>query len=143
MGSQVVVCPGCDAKNRIPDVGLGRPGCASCQRALPWIVEADDATFVNLADSDLLVLVEVYAAWSKPSGLVSPLVREIARDYAGRLKVVRVNADTAPRLLAAYRLKGPPTLLVMKNGAVVESLSGAQPDATVRKLLEGVLFQRV
>lgn len=142
-GSQIVTCPSCQKKNRVPDVALGRPGCGFCQRALPWVVEADDSNFVDIADSDLAVLVEVYATWSKPSSLVTPIVQTIAEDYCGRLKIVRVNADRAPRILALHRLKGPPTVLLMKNGSVLDSLFGAQPDAILRKLLDSVLFQRV
>lgn len=142
-GTEVVTCPGCDKKNRIPDVGLGRPGCASCQRALPWIVEADDSNFVNKADSDLAVLVEIYASWSKPCELLAPIVKQIAIDYAGRLKIVRVDADAAPHIMALHRVKGPPTILLMKNGGVLEMIFGAQPDATLRKAIEGIIFQRV
>ena len=141
-GSQVVTCPSCEKKNRVPDIALGRPGCGFCKRALPWIVEANDETFVDVVDADLVVLVELYAAWSKPSLLVTPIVQRIALDYSGRLKVVRVNADRARRMQATHRLKGPPTLLIMKHGSLLDTIFGAQPEALVCRHLDDVLLTR-
>ena len=141
-GSQVVTCPSCEKKNRVPDIALGRPGCGFCKRVLPWIVEANDDTFVDVVDADLVVLVELYAPWSKPSLLVTPIVHRIALDYSGRLKVVRVNADRARRIQATHRLKGPPTLLIMKHGSLLDTIFGAQPEAMVCRHLDDVLLTR-
>ena len=141
-GSQIVTCPTCEKKNRVPDIALGKPGCGFCLRALPWIVEADDSTFVDIVDADLLVLVELYAIWSKPSGLVSPIVEQIALDYTGRVKVVRVNADKARWVQANYRLKGPPTLLIMKNGTLLDTIFGAQPAPMVCRHIDEALHRR-
>jgi len=143
LGSSVVTCPSCQKKNRVPDVALGRPGCAHCQRALPWIVEADDSTFSDAIVCDLIVLVEEYANWSKPSLLVTPIVNQIAQDYSGRLKLVRVNADRSRRIEVQYKLKGPPTLVFLKDGHVLEHIFGAQPDKFVRRQLDSLFMARV
>jgi thioredoxin 2 len=141
--SRVVKCPSCEKQSRVPEVSLGRPGCGHCQRALPWIIDANDANFADIIVSDLTVLVELWAVWSKPSELVSPIVEQIAIDYAGRIKVVRIDADRTPRVQAAFRMKGPPMLTFMRHGRVLDSIFGAQPDRTVRTRLDGALLQRV
>jgi thioredoxin 2 len=142
MTSRVVKCQGCGKPNRAPAIALGRPGCGNCNRALPWIVEADDTTFSNVVVADLVVLVELWASWCRPSQLVSPIVERVANDYAGRVKVVRVDADRAPLLQAQLKLQGMPMLLFMWQGKVLDSMFGAQPEATVRQHLDECLNQR-
>ena len=140
MSFKVVTCTSCKTKNQIPDEGYGRPQCGSCKRPLRWVVDAADTTYFSLVDSDLVVLVELYATWSKSSNLVSPIVDRLAGDYAGRVKVVRVNADECPGIQLAQSMKKPPTLLILKNGRPVNTIIGAQPEAIVRRQLEEYLL---
>lgn len=136
---RTVTCTSCKTKNQIPDQGYGRPQCGSCRRPLRWVVDANDITYLNLVESDLIVLVELYATWSKPSGMVSPIVDRISVDYAGRLKVVRVNADECPGVQRSQSMTKPPTLVILKNGRAMNSIVGAQPEAIVRRQLDEFL----
>src|SRR6476659_5807276 len=95
----VVVCPNCEKKNRVPAAARGKPQCSNCHQPLPWIVEADDSTFGEVADKAVLpVLVDLWAPWCGPCRMVSPVLEKLAAEKDGQLKLVKVNSDDAPRL---------------------------------------------
>ena len=121
-------CPSCGATNRVPVVAKGRPRCGRCKADLPWLVDADDATFAAAVDTGLLVLVDLWAAWCGPCRTVAPILERLAVTYAGRLKVVKVDVDRASRTAARFRASSIPMLLLLRNGAVVETIVGAQPE---------------
>ncbi len=79
----------------------------------------------QVLNSDLPVLVDFWAQWCGPCRMISPIVDAIAAQYAGKLKVVKVNVDEAARLCADYHIRSIPTLLLFRNGAVVERIVGA------------------
>lgn len=81
------------------------------------------------------VLVDFWAEWCGPCKMVSPIVNQIADEYDGKLRVVKVNADANPDLLTQYGVMGIPTLLLMKDGEAVERIAGYQPkDKILSKL---------
>jgi thioredoxin 2 len=132
--STILTCPDCGKKNRIRPNEHGTPHCGSCSKALPWVVEANDSTFGLEAKSSVAVLVDLWAPWCGPCRYVSPMLEELARDYAGRLKVVKVNVDQNPQLASAFDARSIPTLVVIRDGRVVDRVVGAVPktDLTVR-----------
>jgi thioredoxin 1 len=73
------------------------------------------------------VLVDFWAEWCGPCKMVSPIVDQIAEEYDGKLRVVKVNADANADLLTQYSVMGIPTLLLMKGGEVAERIVGYQP----------------
>src|ERR1700736_1626450 len=82
------------------------------------------------------VMVDFWAEWCRPCHMLAPTVAEIAQDYAGKLKVMKLNVDEAMNSAGRYNVRGIPTLLVFKNGQVVEQIVGAVPKAQIPKALE-------
>lgn len=112
----------------MPAAAPGHPRCPSCKAPLPWLVDAGDQDFAAIAEqSPLPVLVDLWAPWCGPCRVVGPIVERLATSHAGRLKVVKVNVDQAPGVSAKFRVQGIPTMLVMKEGAVVDQIVGALP----------------
>ena len=89
------------------------------------ITHADDATFQSeVLDSEVPVLVDFWADWCGPCRAVAPLLDRIAKRYAGRAKVVKVDVDSNRATPARYGVRGIPTLLLFKGGEVVGQLVG-------------------
>ena len=139
MAPRVVACPSCGTKNRLPADATGRPQCASCHAPLPWIVDVGDSGFAAATRTDQLVLVDLWAPWCGPCRMVAPILERLATRYAGRVKVVKVNVDDNPRTAARYDAKSIPTLVMLRNGATVARLVGAQPEPVLRKRIEALL----
>ena len=90
----------------------------------------------EVLDSPLPVLVDFWAVWCGPCQMIGPIVEELAADYAGKLKVVKVNVDENQALAARYQVMSIPTLVVMKNSEVAKQNIGAIPEDQVLALLE-------
>ncbi len=103
---------------------------------LPWIVEASPDTFEEEVSSSLPVLVDFWAPWCGPCRMISPLVEQMGREEAGRLKVVKLDVDTAPEIAARYGVQGIPLLVLLSNASEVDRLVGAVPLAQLRAWLE-------
>jgi thioredoxin 2 len=123
----VLTCANCGKRNRIRPSERGSPHCGSCGKPLPWVVGATDSTFDVEARSTAPVLVDLWAPWCGPCRFVSPILEELARDNAGRLKVVKVNVDENPALSARFDARSIPTLVVLRDGRVVDRVVGAMP----------------
>jgi thioredoxin 2 len=125
--AQIVSCPACGKKSRVPLAAAGIPRCASCHTNLPWLVEAGEADFADAVTSRLPVLVDLWAPWCGPCRMVAPGVERAAAELAGQLKVVKVNVDEAPGVSARFAVQGIPTLLVLRDGAPIARQVGALP----------------
>ncbi|WP_022881633.1 thioredoxin [Gryllotalpicola ginsengisoli] len=129
----IVACPACGARNRVPQSRRGKVRCAKCHEALPWLVDVDDASFDEaVAGASLPVLVDVWAPWCGPCRMVAPVVESLAREFAGRLKVAKVNSDTSPGVSARHNISSIPTLLLYRDGAEADRIVGARPAAELR-----------
>jgi thioredoxin 1 len=82
------------------------------------------------------VLVDFWADWCRPCHMLTPTVEEIARENAGKLKVVKLNVDENINAAGKFNIRGIPTLLVFKGGQVADQLVGAQPKETIVKVLQ-------
>ena len=125
--AEIVSCPSCAKKNRVPLTAAGIPRCASCHTNLPWLVEAGEADFAEAAVSRVPVLVDLWAPWCGPCRMVAPGVERAAVELAGKLKVVKVNVDDAPGVSARFAVQGIPTLLILRDGEPIARQVGALP----------------
>jgi thioredoxin 2 len=123
----VLRCTNCGAKNRIRPSASGVPICGRCKQTLPWLVNATDTSFETEADAAPLVVVDLWAPWCGPCRFVSPILEELARDYRGRLKVVKVNVDENPVTAQRYEAFSIPTIMVLRRGQPVDRIVGALP----------------
>jgi thioredoxin 2 len=101
--------------------------------ALPWIADADDTTFGEVAEAARIrVIVDLRAPWCGPCRMVSPAVEQLARDLAGKVKLVKVNVGTSPQISQRFGAQAIPTLLVLRRGQVIARQAGAVPLAALR-----------
>lgn len=129
-----VRCPNCGRTNRVPAAAKGTPRCGNCHSPLPWIVPAGDDDFTEVADkADVFVLVDLWATWCRPCLMVSPALEGLAREFAGQVKLVKVDVDAAPAIAARFEVRAVPTLLVMRNGEVIAQQAGALPVPALRR----------
>ena len=102
--------------------------------------EFTDANFENdVTNSDIPVLVDFWATWCGPCKAIAPIIEEIAEDYKGKVKVGKVDVDQNQNTAMKYGVRSIPTLLLMKNGEVVNQLVGAVPKANITDLLDSSL----
>ena len=95
-------------------------------------IELTDASFSEFIQKYPLVVVDCWAPWCAPCRILSPIIEEMAHDYAGKIAFGKVNVDENPRVAMEYGIMSIPTLLVFKNGRLADRIVGAMP----RKLLE-------
>jgi thioredoxin 2 len=138
--STIIRCPACSARNRVPTTASGKPRCAKCAGDLPWLVDTTDPDVIDT--STLPVLVDAWAPWCGPCHMVAPSVERLAGEYAGRLKVAKVNIDDAPSLSRRLGVQSIPALFLIHDGEVVASSVGAAPYDRLRLWLERHLAGR-
>jgi thioredoxin 2 len=139
MASRVTACPSCGTKNRLPVSAKGRPQCAGCHQPLPWVVDAVDDNLDAALDTDQLVLVDLWAPWCAPCRMVAPVLERLAARYAGGVKVVKVNVDDNPHSSARFDARSIPTLALVRRGATVGRLVGAQPERVLAQRIDALL----
>jgi thioredoxin 1 len=86
-----------------------------------------------------LVLVDFWAVWCGPCRMVAPIVDEIAKDYEGKLKVVKLNTDENPDIAGKYQIRGIPTLMFFKGGQTVDQVVGAVPKNQLKTKVDTLL----
>ena len=104
------------------------------------VIEFTDNDF----ESDVIkagtpVLVDFWAEWCGPCKMIGPIVEEIANEYAGRIKVGKMNVDLNPVVPPQYGIRSIPSLLIFKDGAVSDQIVGAVPKNNITEVLDRVL----
>ncbi len=140
MSDELIRCPHCGRRNRVPAVASGTPHCGNCHEALPWIVDAGDDTFAAIAEAaSIPVLVDLWAPWCGPCRMVSPALAQLATELAGKIKLVKVNVDNSPTLQQRFGVQSIPTLLLLRDGKVAARQVGAIPAPQLRSWVEQAL----
>ena len=103
-------------------------------------IAVTDETFEEIVlKSDKPVVVDFWAQWCGPCKMIGPVIEEIAGDYAGKIKVGKVDVDANNQISMQYRITSIPNLLIFKDGGVVDSIVGAVPKQEITKRLDAVL----
>lgn len=141
--TRTVTCPNCRRLNRTPAAATGRPRCGNCHAYLPWITDAGDHVFTEIAEqASTPVLVDLWATWCGPCRMISPALEQLATERAGQLKLVKVDIDTAPELTRKFTVQAAPTLMVMHHGQVIARQPGAALVNVLRQWVDEALAHK-
>jgi thioredoxin len=148
----IQACPNCGAKNRVDEraAKVSQPVCGKCGGKLPDLranatgkpQTVTDTTFaadVIEASSATPVLVDAWAEWCGPCRMIAPALDQLAAEAAGRYKIAKLNIDENPRTAAQFSIRSIPTLLIFKNGKLVDQIIGAQPKQAIAARLKAQL----
>jgi thioredoxin 2 len=145
--STIVPCNQCGTKNRIPVARLhDRPVCGRCRA--PLFTGSSSAHPVEVTDLNFkqeviafpgAVLVDCWAPWCGPCRMVAPIMDQLASEYAGQVKIAKLNTDENPLIASQYSIQSIPTLLFFKNGRQVNKLVGALSKSEIETHLGGLI----
>jgi len=125
----VIDCPHCGVRNRIPVLGKTQQvRCGRCGADLPVnpVMHCNESDFAaTVMRSPIPVLVDFWAAWCGPCKMIAPILDDVSKDYAGKLKVAKLNIDENPATPPKYGIRGIPTLMIFKSGNVEATKVGA------------------
>ncbi len=143
----IIRCLKCGTKNRMPEERLNqKPLCGKCKE--PLVIPSQNIKPVDVTDDsfarevltvDESVLVDCWAPWCGPCKTLAPVIDELATDYANGVKVTKLNVDENPVTASQYGIRSIPTLLLFREGKLVERLVGALPKEEIEKHLLAII----
>ncbi|MEI6756878.1 MAG: thioredoxin [Chlorobium sp.] len=101
-----------------------------------YLVATDQNFKAEILDADKVALVDFWASWCGPCIMLGPVIEELAGDYEGKAIVSKLNVDENPNTAAQYGIRSIPSLLIFKNGQVVDQMLGAVPKNQISKKLD-------
>ena len=133
--STIIQCSNCGTKNRIPKNRLqDKPICGKCRSPLTkgtvydHPVTVTDSTFsMEVLSYPGVIIVDCWAPWCGPCHMVSPILEQLASEYAGRVKIAKLNVDENPLTASQYSIRSIPTLLFLGMGNLSKALWGLSP----------------
>jgi len=145
---QVVGCSNCGAQNRVDEARLAK-GEAKCGRCGQKLTGANDSKPVNITDQtferEVLqargrpVLVDCWAPWCGPCRMVGPILDQLAAESEGRYRIAKLNVDDNQQTAARFQIASIPTMLIFKDGQLIDRLIGAQPKEVITQHLQMAL----
>jgi thioredoxin 2 len=142
---QVVACNKCGAKNRVDESRLaaGQAKCGRCGERLASA--ASDSKPIVITDQTFEgevvqargrpVLVDCWAPWCGPCRMVGPIMDQLAAESQGRYRIAKLNVDDNPQTAAHFQISSIPTMLIFKDGKLIDRLIGAQPKQAIAERL--------
>ncbi|NLW16134.1 MAG: thioredoxin [Firmicutes bacterium] len=104
------------------------------------MIHVTDATFKQVVlDDPGLVLVDFWAPWCMPCRILGPIIDKLAREYDGKIKIVKLNTDENPVTAAKYDIMAIPTLIIFKAGQPIHNIAGLLPEAQLKQILDQLL----
>lgn len=145
MMDNIIVCPGCGAKNRIPaEKQHLTPKCGRCGVRLSvsggTVIELSDQNFQQIVNNSTLpVLVDFYSPTCGPCHALAPVIEQLAGQYAGRALICKLDTSRHQMTAAQFQVRGVPTLIFFKNGQSVDQVVGAVPAQELEQRLNSLL----
>jgi thioredoxin 2 len=143
----IIQCTNCTAKNRVPKTRINdHPVCGKCKAHLPEMnvynapVMVTDSTFQEeVLSSPGPTVVDCWAPWCGPCKMMGPVLDQLASEYSGKVKVVKINMDQNPVTSSRYHILSIPTLLFFSNGKLVNSVPGAIQKPEILRHLKAIM----
>ena len=143
---QVVSCSNCGARNRVDEGRLanGEARCGRCGQKLsggehdskPVIITDQSFEREVLQARGRPVLVDCWAPWCGPCRMIAPILDQLAAESAGRYRIAKLNVDENPLTASHFKIASIPTMLIFKDGQLIDRLIGAQPKQAIAERLQ-------